>query len=149
MYPSDQRFPIWGKLTLWNGFFEWHTWFVFFFLWSLYGEVFIKFGASVSQVYCVLLIFISWYIAFLWELKVQSCPYEITFCSWLPVTYEAGWVWFQCMLLSMFGAVKSSVLERRKYGAVTLETLISNSSSADDLPQGLQQVISLLQFLHL
>lgn len=84
---------------------------LFFFLWSLYGEVFIKFGASVSQVYCVLLIFISWYIAFLWELKVQSCPYELTFCSWLPVTYKAGWVWFQCMLLSVWSSEKQCVGE--------------------------------------
>lgn len=88
MYKSTQRFPAYGELTLWDGFL-WHTWCGFDFpLWSLYGEVFGCFsnlGFFVSRVYCVLFIFISWYIEFLWELN--SCPRnEITFYSWLPLS---------------------------------------------------------------
>jgi len=59
----------------------------------------------------------------------------------------AGQFLLYWVLLSTVGTVKSNVLERRKYGAVNLETPISDSSSASDLPRGLQQVISLLRSL--
>lgn len=49
----------------------------------------------------------------------------------------------------LFGAGKSDVLERRKRGAVGLETPGPDSGPADGLPQGLPQVTSLLQFLPL